>query len=184
MCSEVLSLGLKVLTQLGKLTPYAILQGCPSVTHLSYVDDTMIFTRGKLKRTYFKHMPDKLQAKVGGWKNNFLSPGGRLAFIKQVLSTIPIHQFAVNEASKSVLKSMVQVLANFFSGNTPNGDRRYWVNWKQCCLPTEEDGLGIRNFQDISHTFYLKLWWRFYSLDSLWAIYMRARYKSLDAAAP
>lgn len=40
---------------------------------------------------HFQYLVDAINKKLVGWKNKFLSPGGRLILIKHVLSAIPIH---------------------------------------------------------------------------------------------
>lgn len=78
---------------------------------------------------------------------------------------------------KAIFNKIKSLFANFFWG----GFKCHWIKWSQCCLPIFEGGLGIRKLEEDSITFSMKSWWSFRTSNSIWAIFMRAKYdKFLD----
>lgn len=55
---------------------------------------------GQRKRCYFAGVCDLVMSKVLSWKGRLLSHGGKLALIKSVLSSMPIHTFAASTPSQ------------------------------------------------------------------------------------
>ncbi|KAG2674096.1 hypothetical protein I3760_13G119500 [Carya illinoinensis] len=51
--------------------------------------------------------------------------------------------------------------------------KRKLVAWNKICRPTEESGLGIRDFGDIQWALHMKLAWHMISGHSLWAEFFR-----------
>ncbi|KAI3473565.1 hypothetical protein Pfo_031528 [Paulownia fortunei] len=132
----------------------------------------------------FKHLPitylgprsTKMRYKLQGWEKSTLAHGGRLALIKNTLSTMPIYLLQVLQPPKMVLHRIEQIMARFFWGTYGDQKRMHWVSWDRICQPVKEWGLGIRKLADMVQAFSLKLWWRFRSLTSLWAAFMQQKY--------
>ena len=49
---------------------------------------------------------------------------------------------------KAVINRMEAICANFLQGDNEYGYKYHWIAWKNCCRPTNEGGLGIRNIHD------------------------------------
>lgn len=73
------------------------------------------------------------------------------------------------EPNSVILHELKRIMAKFFRHSSDGSKRIHWINWDKCCLPTNEGGLGLRSFKDISKAFGLKLWWRFRMQKTLWA---------------
>ena len=54
-------------------------------------------------------MVDKTAAKLPTWKAHLMDRAGRLAFVKAVLSAIPIHQLHVLAPPKRILKLLEKI---------------------------------------------------------------------------
>lgn len=50
--------------------------------------------------------------------------------------------------------------------------RRVWRSWRRVSFPYSENGLGVRSLYDVLAAFSCKLWWKFRTLDGLWAKYV------------
>lgn len=61
-----------------------------------------------------------------------------------------------------------------FGGESSEGPKHHWINWKKCCLPLKEGGLGIRWLEDACQAFAFKNWWNFRTTNYLWAVFMRS----------
>ena len=243
LVSEALSRGVNNLALQRKLQPFALGRHCPTVSHLAFADDIVIFTRGdkrsvqslmgflelyqhgsgqrvnkdksfyivspkcplaakrllarrtgfqyrglpfvylgcklvkgKRRMEHFQPLIDRIQAKLAGWKNRLLSPGGRLILIKHVLSSIPIYTLAVSELPRGVIKRIEKLMSTFLWGEVEGRDKRHWRKWQALCKPTQENGLGLRRLQDVQDAFGCKLWWKMRTSDTLWTRFMRAKH--------
>ncbi|KAI3452547.1 hypothetical protein Pfo_009211 [Paulownia fortunei] len=110
------------------------------------------------------------------WEKSTLSHRGRLALIKSTLSIMPIYLLQVLQPPKTVLHHIDQIMARFFWGTYGKNRRMHWVSWDKICQPINKEGLGVRKLNDMVQAFSLKLWWRFRSLSSLWALFMQQKY--------
>nr|XP_027067853.1 uncharacterized protein LOC113693523 [Coffea arabica] len=132
--------------------------------------------KGKMRMEHFQPLIDRIQAKLVGWKNRLLSPGGRLILIKHVLSSIPIYTLAVSELPRGVIKRIEKLMSTFLWGEVEGRDKRHWRKWQALCKPTQENGLGLRRLQDVQDAFGCKLWWKMRTSDTLWTRFMRAKH--------
>lgn len=105
---------------------------------------------------------------------HFLTPGGRLTLIKHVLSTIPLHVFAVLEAPVAILKSMERALSNFLWNHPMSNATRTWRAWHKLAFLYTENGLGVRRFTDLLQAYSCKLWWKLYTREGLWSKYVNS----------
>jgi hypothetical protein len=155
------------------------------------VRDTTLFSRGtfpliylgvpvgpgKCLTSHFQTLIDRVQAKAQGWQANLLSEGGRLILIRHVLASMPIHMLAVANIPATVLSKIESIVANFFWGRSEWGKRKHWAAWKSLCLPVAEGGIGVRALVDVKKAFHLKLCWLLSTSDSMWAEFMRCKYR-------
>ncbi|KAI3461929.1 hypothetical protein Pfo_018592 [Paulownia fortunei] len=122
------------------------------ITHLSYADDIIIFSRTARKHAALT----STKALLLSAKNALVQKGCR--------------------DGKKQLSLMEQIMARFFWGSTGAQKRMHWTSWNTICSPVEEGGLGIRKIEHVVKAFSLKLWWRFRTTTSLWASYMLQKY--------
>lgn len=128
--------------------------------------------KGRRKLSYFQHLVDAVNNRLVGWKNKFLSPGGRLILIKHVLSTIPIHVMAALDLPKGILDQLERIFSNFLWGKSDDSQRRVWRSWHRITFPFDENGLGIRKLHDVLSSFSCKLWWKWRTGSCLWSRYI------------
>ncbi|KAF5474793.1 hypothetical protein F2P56_006657 [Juglans regia] len=124
---------------------------------------------GRLKACDFGDLLGKVNKKIAGWKMKILSAGGRTIMLRHVLSSIATHLLAVLDVPKVVIRSLNKLLSSFFWGESGGKSRRKWISWKYICTPTDEGGLGIRDFGDVQRALHMKLAWNLIKGNSLWA---------------
>ncbi|KAL0291861.1 UNVERIFIED_CONTAM: putative ribonuclease H protein [Sesamum calycinum] len=105
-----------------------------------------------------------------------LSHGGRLALIRSVLQTTPLHLLHVIHPPKSVLITIERIFNSFFWGSYNGRKHIYWSSWAKTCFPVAEGGLGVRSLAYYVRAFSMKLWWRFRGKSPLWSEYLHGRY--------
>ncbi|KAL0327936.1 UNVERIFIED_CONTAM: hypothetical protein Scaly_2226200 [Sesamum calycinum] len=105
-----------------------------------------------------------------------LSHRGRLALIRSVLQTTPLHLLQVIHPPKSVLTTIERIFMVFFLGSYNGRKHIHWSSWAKACFPVAEGGLGVQSLADYVRAFFMKLWWWFRSRSSLWSEYLHGRY--------
>jgi hypothetical protein len=65
-----------------------------------------------------------------------MNKAGRLAFVKAVLSAIPLHQLLVNAPPKKTLKRLAKIERGFFwAGRAEANGGNCHMNWQRVCRP-------------------------------------------------
>lgn len=78
--------------------------------------------------------------------------------IKHVLSSIPLHVFAIFDPPKSVITTLEHIFSRFLWGSHDGTSKRVWRAWGQICRPINENGLSVHSLSDITLSFSCKLW--------------------------
>ncbi|XP_040996793.1 uncharacterized protein LOC121242840 [Juglans microcarpa x Juglans regia] len=130
----------------------------------------------RLKVCDFGELLGKVSKKIAGWKMKLLSAGGRVILLHHVLSSMATHLLAVLQVPKGVLLALNRILSSFFWGASDGKGKHQWVAWHSICTPTEEGGLGIRDFGDIQKALHMKFARRLIQVQSLWTDFFRGKY--------
>ncbi|XP_042958232.1 uncharacterized protein LOC122293851 [Carya illinoinensis] len=128
---------------------------------------------GRLKVYDFGDLIGKFNKKVAGWKMKLISTGGRVILLRHVLSSMATHLMVVLQVPHGVYVALNRIMSSFFWGDLEGRGKRKWVAWKNICHPTEEGGLGIRDFEEIQRALHMKFAWHLIQGHSLWAEFFR-----------
>ncbi|XP_060182081.1 uncharacterized protein LOC132611714 [Lycium barbarum] len=131
---------------------------------------------GRKRISYYTEMIHKILTRIRGWNYKLLSPGGKSTLIKHVLQAMPSHLLAVLQPPKGVFKIIELELNRFFWSDTDGAKRYHWSSWDNMAFPFTEGGTNFRSLGDVSKAFTAKQWWRFRTVESLWSIFLNAKY--------
>jgi hypothetical protein len=70
--------------------------------------------RRKLMNKDWKHVEERFQKRLSGWRSKMLSVGGRLVLINSVLSSLPMFMMSFFEIPRGVLKKLDYFRSQFF----------------------------------------------------------------------
>uniref|UniRef100_A0A7N0TNA1 Reverse transcriptase n=1 Tax=Kalanchoe fedtschenkoi TaxID=63787 RepID=A0A7N0TNA1_KALFE len=150
---------------------------------ICYADDMIIFGNGSVPSvTKLASLLDefnKIKSKILNWKNKFLSAGGKLALIRAILKSLPIHTIAAIPIPKSVVRRIEKIITSFL-WDVGAGKRYHWISWKAIYKPICDEGLGIGKLHQIVSAFRAKMAWKYLVDNSLWVRVMRSRYKDVE----
>ena len=115
------------------------------------------FISRKLQKANYAPLLDRLNSKIDHWANNWLSYAGRMVLVKSVLHAICAFWASIISIPKGVINDIERKFKAFLWKNT--GAK---IAWKHICYPFKEEGLRIKNLNDVNATFMEKHFWRIY----------------------
>ena len=122
-----------------------------------------------------------MERKLAGWKSLHLSKGGRLALLKNTLSSLPTYYLSLFRIPVSVANRLEKIQRNFLWGGKEEGTNFHLVNWDTVCSPIKYGGLGVRKLNVFNKALLGKWLWRFgREEESLWRRAIVSKYGTLD----
>ena len=116
-----------------------------------------------------KELVEKVQNRIGDWKNKFLSFAGRLQLVQSVLSSMHVYWSSVFILPSGIIMDLEQLMRGFLwcQGEKRRGKAK--ISWEAICLPKNEGGLGIRRLQDFNVALITSHIWIILTLkESIW----------------
>ncbi|XP_012847426.1 PREDICTED: uncharacterized protein LOC105967373 [Erythranthe guttata] len=246
-CAEALSALIKQEERCGNIAGLAVCKEAPSISHLLFADDTIIFcnanvysaacvkkilrvyeeasgqmvnyqkssivfskttteeninlicselpmevvdnhdrylglpsTLGKSKREAFANLRDRVCRRLRGWKEKWLSRGGKEILIKAVIQAIPTYAMSCFRLPRYFIEEMEKHMAKFWWENT-KGKGIHWAKWQDMCSSKDFGGLGFRDLNAFNTALLAKQVWRLMvSPHSLLGRIYKARYYPLS----
>ncbi|EXC11734.1 hypothetical protein L484_020789 [Morus notabilis] len=99
-----------------------------------------------LSMEFWMPMIEKVSKRLDGWKNSFLSKGGRLTLIQSVLASIPIYYMSLFKIPNSVVEVLERVMRTFLWDNQDGSKSKSLVAW-DIVMSKQKGGFGIRNLK-------------------------------------
>lgn len=77
---------------------------------------------------------------------------------------------------KQVISDIKRLLTNFLWGSFEGTSKKHWMSWDNICRAANTNGLGNTSLHYLNASFSGKLWWLYFTKDSLWTNLMRSKY--------
>ncbi|XP_042519178.1 uncharacterized protein LOC122092948 [Macadamia integrifolia] len=138
--------------------------------------------KGRVRGSHLLPLLDKIKSKLVGWKGKLLSIAGRVEFVRSVISSIPIHNFAVYWWLDYSIKLVERWMRNFIWSGDMEVTKKIVVNWDNVYKPKQEGGLGIRRLRDVYFSCLAKLTWKIKHEESSMSKFFRGRFLKVDGS--
>ena len=93
----------------------------------------------------FIHLLERIIKRLEGWKEKFLSMGGKEILLKAIIQALPVYAMAVFKIPKLRCKQMTDAMAAFWWGDTDIQKRMHRKAWWKMCVPKKMGGMGFRD---------------------------------------
>jgi hypothetical protein len=103
--------------------------------------------KGRVKRSDFLFIIEKMQTRLASWKNRLLNKPGRLTLASSILSSIPSYYMQIAWLPQSICDSIDQTTRNFIWRDSSNKGI-HLVGWIKIVCPKNQGGLGIRTARE------------------------------------
>ncbi|GLT49358.1 hypothetical protein SLA2020_229210 [Shorea laevis] len=118
---------------------------------------------GRFKASSYKYILEKMQIKLAGWKQNFLSLAGRRTLVQSVTSSIPTYTMQTVLLPSATCSAIDSLNRKFLWGSDVQANRPHLVHWNDVCLPRKYGGLGVRSARECNKALIAKLGWQILS---------------------
>lgn len=113
------------------------------------------------KLSCWQPVVDMLRKRLTRWKGRYLSLGGRIEFLKLVLSSISLYFLSFFRLPRKVLSKLIGFQRAFLWGGGDGKRSIPWVNLSKVCLPKNNGGLGVKHLDIFNYLSLLGKWrWR------------------------
>lgn len=103
--------------------------------------------KGEKSNKVWLNIMKKLEARIGYWKDKWLTKAGKSTKIISVLSAIPTYPLSCLSLPKTHFHKIEANLRNFLWNNCEESKKLALIKWDNICRPKECGGLGIKNLQ-------------------------------------
>lgn len=150
--------------------------------HIKSTDDLGMYLgmptlTSRVTKETFRHICEKIDRRLSGWKTKYLSLAGRITLTKSTLSTISYFSMQTAKLPRSTCDEIDKKARRFIWGGDEDRRGTHLLAWETLQRPKEQGGLAISSARQANAAFLTKLGWRVLTEpDALWSRVLRHKY--------
>ncbi|KAM2204787.1 hypothetical protein ACFX1S_024390 [Malus domestica] len=174
LCTEGLSMLLRNGMERGALHRFRVSPNGNPISHLFFADDSVLFGHasveeargimevdfGHSKKVVFEEVRDKLESRLAGWAEQFLSQAGKEVLVKAVAMALPNYAMSYFKLPIGVCRDLEKAIRNFWWRGSEQRKGVHWISWERLMKQKQFSGLGFRDIQCFNLDFLAKIGWR------------------------
>lgn len=132
---------------------------------------------GGSKVPILSYLKERMEQRIGGWQNKFLSPGGKEVLLKAVALALPTYTMSCFLIPKTICKKIASLMSDFWWKTNKESKGMHWRNWDYLCRPKDKGGFGFKDLEAFNIALLGKQLWRMITHPtSLLARVFKSRY--------
>lgn len=125
----------------------------------------------------FKHLCEKVDRKLSGWKSKYLSMAGRITLAKTTISSLACYSMQTAKIPRTICDNIDKKTRRFIWGGSDEKRKIHLLSWETLQLPRNQGGVGLRSARQANSAFLTKLGWRVLTEpNALWSRVLRYKY--------
>ncbi|KAM1117079.1 hypothetical protein ACFX19_007618 [Malus domestica] len=132
---------------------------------------------GHSKKMVFEEVRDRLESRLAGWAEQFLSQAGKEVLVKAVAMAMPNYAMSCFKLPIGVYRDLEKAIRNFWWRGSEQRKGVHWISWERLMKQKRVGELGFRDIQCFNLAFPAKIGWRLIqNPGSLLAIVLKEKY--------
>ncbi|CAN6564467.1 unnamed protein product [Malus baccata var. baccata] len=132
---------------------------------------------GHSKKVVFEEVRDRLETRMTGWAEQFLSQAGKETLVKAVAMATPNHAMSWFKLPIGVCRDIEKAICNFWCRGSDQQRGIHWLSWDRLKKQKQAEGLRFRDIQCFNLALLAKIGWRMIQNPlSLLATVLRDKY--------
>lgn len=132
---------------------------------------------GRLKKESLAYVKDRVQRKIQGWKQQFISQAKHEELIKVVSQAVPAYLMDIFKFPDTLSNEIDVAFARFWWGQREDKRKIHWISWETMGYSKSEWGMRFRNLKEFNIALLAKKCWRLiHDLNSMWAWVLKEQY--------
>ena len=93
---------------------------------------------------------ERFRKRLGIWKRQYISEGGRLTLVKSTLASLPIYFMSLFRMPRRVRLRLEKIQRDFLWGGGALENKPHLVKWDIVCLNKRKGGVGVRHLNSLN----------------------------------
>lgn len=114
----------------------------------------------RIRNKFWKVVIEKIEKRCACWQERLLSIAGRITLVRPRLTSIPLFMMSLYPIPMGIRKKEDFFRVTLVWQANEDNKEYHLVNWKTCCMPKKQGGLGILNLELLNKTLLAKWFWK------------------------